>query len=170
MIHLLTGGVRAGKSRLALEAAQRHAPIGRIVFVATATAGDGEMRDRIRQHQEERGPRFRTREEPIHPERALDEDAAGFLIDCLTLWTSNLLFHPDSTDTFIAARVAALRDRLAAETRPVVVVTNEVGLGIIPGDALSRRYQDLLGRTNQAIAAVAHRVDFVVAGLPLTVR
>ncbi len=171
MIHLYTGGVRAGKSRLALAEVQTLAPIGTIRFVATATPGDGEMSDRIRRHQDERGPRFQTLEEPIHPEQALDDpDAAAFLIDCMTLWISNLLFHPGSSEVFIHSRVAALTARLAREPRPVVVVTNEVGLGIIPGDALSRRYQDHLGRANQAVAAVADRVDFVVAGLALRVR
>lgn len=171
MIHLVTGGARAGKSRLALDQVQAHAPNGPIVFVATATAGDAEMAERIRRHQAERGPRFRTVEAPLAPEAALDSpDASAFLMDCLTLWTSNLLFHPESSDPFVAARVAAFCARIAAEPRPVVIVTNEVGLGIIPGDALSRRYQDLLGRTNQAVAALAHRVDLVVAGLPIRVR
>lgn len=170
MIHLLTGGVRAGKSRLALERALEASP-GAVVFVATGEARDGEMADRIRRHRAERGPRFRTVEAPRDPGAALDDaDATGFVVDCLTLWVSNLVCDPTLDDDAVASARDRLVARLRREPRPVVVVTNEVGLGIIPMDPLTRRYQDHLGRLNQQVAAVADRVELVVAGLPLRLR
>jgi len=170
MIHLLTGGVRAGKSRLALERAEASC-VGELVFVATGEPGDAEMGDRIRRHQAERGPRYRTVEAPRDPAAALDDPrAAGFVVDCLTLWVSNLVCDPTLGEPEIVLARARLVARLKAEPRPVVVVTNEVGLGIIPMDPLTRRYQDHLGRLNQEVAAVADRVDLVVSGLPIRLR
>ena len=167
----MTGGVRAGKSRYALTTVESLAPAGRITFVATASAGDAEMEARIARHRAERGPRYHAFEEPLDPARALeDPDSAAFVVDCLTLWISNLLFHPGSTDAWVAERVEHLAEALAGVSKPVVVVTNEVGLGIIPAEPVARRYLDLLGRANQRVGAVADRVDLVVAGLPLRVR
>ena len=174
MIHLVTGGARSGKSRHA-QAAAEALPGAHLRFVATAEPLDDDMAERIRRHQEDRGPRWRTTEEPVHVDRALaDADAAALLLDCLTLWTSNQLFAhapgeapEDAAVLALAARQAAA---FAADPRPTWVVTNEVGLGIVPGDALSRRYRDLLGRVNQLWAAQAETVTFLVAGLPLRVK
>jgi adenosylcobinamide kinase/adenosylcobinamide-phosphate guanylyltransferase len=141
------------------------------------------MAARIGRHRAERGPRWRTRESPLDLAAALDDpDTVGIVVDCLTLWTSNQLFAHEPapgadaaaagapTDAAIEARAVAAATALAADPRPVVVVTNEVGLGIVPDNALARRYRDLLGRVNQRFAAVATEVTFLVAGIPLKVR
>lgn len=171
MIHLVTGGARSGKSRFVLEEAERTV-VGPLAFVATAEALDDDMVDRIRRHREERGPRWTTLEAPLAPEAALDTPGpAGFVVDCLTLWVSNLLFGPHAGDPAgLDARTRAFAAHLARMDRPVWVVTNEVGLGIVPADPLARTYRDGLGRANQAVAAVADRVTLLVAGLPLTVK
>lgn len=168
-VHLLTGGARSGKSRHALRLAE--AVPGTIDFLATAEAGDDDMRERIARHRAERGPRYRTTEAPLAIEAALAGLAPGgaVIVDCLTLWCANLLFA-GLDDAAMEARFAALPAALAAPGRPVFVVTNEVGLGIVPGDALSRRYRDCLGRLNQEVAARADVVTFMVAGLPMVVR
>lgn len=170
MIHLVTGGARAGKSRFVL--AEAEACPGPWVYVATAQALDADMARRIARHREERGPGWRTVEAPLVPEAGLDDRAAGaVVVDCLTLWVSNLLLGPYAADLDgLDRRTAALAERLGAETRPVWVVSNEVGLGIVPADALSRAYRDALGRANQAVARVADRVTLMVAGCPLRVK
>lgn len=155
---LIGGGARSGKSTLALRLAL-DTP-GRKVFVATATAGDDEMGDRIARHQAERGPEFSTVEEPVALVEALDRlDAEVVLVDCLTLWLSNLMFaeHPD-----VEGEVARLVAALDRPGRTVIVVTNEVGLGIVPENALARRFRDVAGRAHQRLAA---RADEVYAGL-----
>lgn len=155
---LIGGGARSGKSTLALQLAL--ATPGRKVFVATATAGDDEMSDRIARHRAERGPEFTTIEEPLALPEALDRlDAEVVLVDCLTLWLSNLMFaeHPDVEDE--VARLVAALDRPG---RTVILVTNEVGLGIVPEHALARRFRDVAGRAHQKLAA---RADEVYAGL-----
>jgi adenosylcobinamide kinase/adenosylcobinamide-phosphate guanylyltransferase len=178
MIHLVTGGARAGKSRWALARAEELAPAGRpLAFLATAEPLDDEMRVRIVNHQAERGPRWTTHEEALAvPERvrALATSHGAILLDCLTLWTSNQLFAegvPD--DDFLAARVrdlvAALDDARRAGGN-VVVVTNEVGLGIVPFEPLTRRYRDALGRCNAAVASAADHVTLLVSGLPLHLK
>lgn len=188
MIHLVTGGARSGKSRYSQLEAERSVA-GPLAFVATAQALDGDMTDRIRRHREDRGDRWITFENPLRPEVHLAPApgapapdapapdapatgaAEGILLDCLTLWVSNLLFSPDGTDdAWILSRFDDLVDAARRCPVPLWIVTNEVGLGIVPADALSRRYRDLLGRCNQRVAAVADRVTLLVAGLPVTVR
>lgn len=172
MIHLVTGGARSGKSTWALQQALALAPDGPIGFIATAQALDDDMRARIAAHQAERDARFQTFEAPIDLGAALaDPRPAAFIVDCLTLWCSNVLFATPEPD--VAAFDAACADllaALAAAGRPVFVVTNEVGLGIVPADALSRTYRDWLGRLNQRVAARAGRVTLLVAGLPVAVK
>ncbi|WP_157217816.1 bifunctional adenosylcobinamide kinase/adenosylcobinamide-phosphate guanylyltransferase [Flavisphingomonas formosensis] len=161
------GGTRSGKSRYAQMRAEALA--GDLVYVATAQAQDAEMRDRIARHQADRGPRWRTIEAPIDLAATVAAEArAGrvLLIDCLTLWASNLMF---------AERDAALETGLMAEALrgaagPVMLVSNEVGLGIVPDNTLARRFRDIAGRINQEIAAVADEVQFVAAGLPLRLK
>lgn len=169
MIHLVTGGVRAGKSRYALAHVEEVAPAGTIGFVATAEGRDREMQARIARHQEERGDRFVTLEAPLDPDRALRTGHAAYVVDCLTLWASNLILAEHGV-AWIEERVASFVTVLAESPTPVVVVTNEVGLGIIPADALSRQYQDVLGRLNQRVAHVATRVTLVVAGIPVPIK
>lgn len=169
MIHLLTGGARSGKSRRALELAE--AVPGPIDFVATATAGDDDMAERIARHRAERGERYRTTEAPLALPEALADLAPGgaVVVDCLTLWCANLIFA-DLDDVSLRARAAALVAAIRRLGRPAFVVTNEVGLGIVPGDALSRRYRDELGRLNQTVAAAADGVTLMVSGIPVVLR
>lgn len=188
MKHLITGGARSGKSTFALHEALRLAPEGPIGFIATAAALDGDMQDRIRRHQAERDARFITLEAQIELEDALsDPRPQVFIVDCLTLWCSNVLFsgfagpgghslnpNPELPDTpdqpAFDVKVGELLALLAACDRPVLLVTNEVGLGIVPADPLSRTYRDWLGRLNQRVAQISDRVSFLVAGLPITVK
>jgi adenosylcobinamide kinase/adenosylcobinamide-phosphate guanylyltransferase/adenosylcobyric acid synthase len=160
---LLIGGVRSGKSRLAVELAGAS---GRpVVFVATAERGDVDMADRIDRHRAERPPEWTTVEEPIDLAGVLVRAAtdAFVVVDCLTLWVANLVFA-DRSDDEILATAGALASALAARHAPSVVVTNEVGLGIHPDTDLGRRYRDLLGGVNRAVAAEAWRSLLVVAG------
>lgn len=178
MIRLLTGGARAGKSSLALARAEALAPPDApIAFVATAQPIDDEMATRIARHRAERGPRWRTVEEPLAlPERlpGLATEHPVVVVDCLTVWVANLLFSRGGADgadeDWLDGRTADLARALAGCAGDVLLVTNEVGLGIVPADALSRRYRDALGRCNQRVAAIAGQVTLVVSGLPLELR
>lgn len=167
---LVLGGARSGKSAFAerVAAASGLAPL----YVATATAGDGEMAERIRHHRDRRGPAWRTIEEPLDLVGVLREDMAGqlagrvILVDCLTLWLSNLMHAGRDVE----GETAALCDLLGSLADPVVLVSNEVGMGLVPETALGRRFRDAQGRLNQAVAAVVPRVVFVAAGLPLVLK
>lgn len=160
---IFTGGARSGKSALGLEAATAS---GRpVVFIATAEALDDEMVRRIGLHQAERPVSWSTIEEPIDLGRALDlaGDDACVVLDCLSLWASNLLFAGVSEGE-IEARAAVVADRLAGRRGPGVVVTNEVGSGIVPDNALARTYRDVLGRMNSVFAARADQAFLAVMG------
>ncbi len=162
---LFLGGARSGKSRLAQAAAE--ALPGPLVYVATATAGDDEMADRIARHQQDRGPRWRTVEAPVLLSEAIGDAApAVVLVDCLTLWLSNLMMDDHDIDAATEKLTAALR---AAE-HPVFLVANEVGLGIVPDTPLGRRFRDAAGRLNQQVAATVDRVEFVAAGLAMRLK
>ncbi len=163
---LVLGGARSGKSRFAQEQAEA-SPL-ELVFVATAQAYDAEMEDRIAHHAAARGPRWRLREAPLDLAEVLAEaDGTRFLlVDCLTLWLSNVMLRGDDPDSAAAALAAAA----AALRGPAIFVSNEVGSGIVPDNALARRFRDAQGRLNQAMAAVCGRVVLVVAGLPLTLK
>ena len=168
-------------------------PGGSIAFVATAQPIDPDMAARIRTHRAERGPEFSTFEIPLDLPGALPElrrAHRAVIVDCLTVWIGNLFCDPgaqdgqegqegqdgqDRQDSWIAARIddlcAALRREAAGGAGcPVIFVTNEVGMGIVPADPLSRRYRDALGRCNQRIAALSDSVELMVCGLPLRVR
>jgi adenosylcobinamide kinase/adenosylcobinamide-phosphate guanylyltransferase len=163
---LITGGARSGKSKRA-ETRARACP-GRPVYVATAEALDAEMDERIAHHRARRGTGWIEREVPLDLVPALvatDGDGAR-LVDCLTLWLSNLM-HAER-DWSLA--VTELADALPHLKSPVVFVTNEVGLGIVPDNALARAFRDAAGIMNQTIAAVADEVEFVVAGLPMKLK
>lgn len=164
---LVLGGQRSGKSRYAEELviASGLAP----VYLATAASGDGEMRERISRHRAHRGEGWRTVEEPLDLAGALARETGdGFhvLVDCLTLWVTNLIGANLSVDD----ETHRLLEVLARVTGPVVLVSGEVGLGIIPANALARRFADALGIVNQRIAAVVDRVVLVAAGLPLILK
>ena len=169
MIHLVTGAARAGKSRFALEQAEVH--LGLIDFVATAQALDDDMRKRIVRHQAERSPRYRTIESAIDVPLAIRNLPSGgaIVLDCLTMWVANLVFA-ELSDDVILAHIDVLTETLVDAGRPVIVVTNEVGWGIVPADALSRRYRDSLGRCNQIVARSASQVSLLVAGIPMRVK
>ena len=169
-VTFVLGGARSGKSAraLALADAVGGAGAGRKLFVATAEPLDAEMADRIRLHQAERGPDWRLAEAPLDVAAALAGMGPGdvALIDCLTLWLSNLMHHGRDVAAETAALIAALRE---AEGR-ALLVSNEIGLGLSPMEALSRAFRDEQGRLNQRIAAAADRVEFVAAGLPLVLK
>ncbi len=157
---LFLGGARSGKSRLAQTAAER-AP-GPLHYLATAEARDGEMTDRIDRHRADRGPRWRTVECPIALPQAIGGIAEGaILIDCLTLWLSNLMLGDHDVGEQTAALIAAIE----ATPLPVFVVSNEVGMGIVPVHPLGRAFRDEAGRLNQAVAARMDATYLVVAGL-----
>ena len=165
-IILITGGARSGKSVRAEARARAFA--GKPVYIATAEALDAEMADRIARHRARRGNEWLERETPLELVAALDETDGGGarLVDCLTLWLSNLL-HAGRDWT---SATAALADALARQRSPVVLVSNEVGLGIVPDNALARRFRDAAGIMNQMIARAADEVEFVVAGLPVRIK
>ncbi len=173
MITLLLGGARAGKSTRALTLAGE---VSSACFVATAEAFDDEMRDRILVHQAERSPRWQTIEAPIEVAAAVRAIApeTTVIVDCVTLWVSNLL-HAAGSDLAraqpaVTAHISALLEAAAARTAPTIIVSNEVGLGIVPATPLGRQYRDLLGRANSVLAAAADRVELLVAGLPLVLK
>lgn len=167
---LVLGGARSGKSRYAQQRAE--ALPGALVYVATAQAFDDEMATRIAHHRADRGARWRTVEAPLALAEAIVAEARPdgvLLVDCLTLWASNLLLADQAADEGAEA-AAALAAALAKAAGPVILVANEVGLGIVPDNALARRFRDIAGRINQAIAAAADEVQFIAAGLPLRLK
>ena len=161
---LYLGGAKSGKTRLALARAETFPPPR--IYLATAEARDGEMAERIRRHQAERGAGWQTLESPLTPDQTLESLAGGqaVLLDCLTLWLNNLL-ATEAKDSLVLARVNDLLRSIAAYAGPVIVVSNEVGGGIVPLNALARRFRDLAGETNQRFAAQADQVVMAVAGL-----
>jgi len=161
---LVTGGARSGKTRHALSLAESLAP--HRIYLATAEVRDAEMADRVGRHRAERGPSWQTIEEPLEVALRLDRPGAVVLLDCLTLWVSNLM----EAERDLPMEFARLNAALAEVRNPVVVVTNEVGFGIVPDNALARRFRDASGTLAQGVAAVCDRVDLLVAGLPLRVK
>jgi adenosylcobinamide kinase / adenosylcobinamide-phosphate guanylyltransferase len=162
---LVLGGARSGKSRYAESLIAALPPPW--VYIATAEAGDEEMTVRINAHRARRGPDWRTIEAPRDLTAALAaSERLPVLIDCLTLWLSNLLL----ADADIDAEIKRLENALMVANAPVVLVANEVGSGIVPDHPLGRKFRDLQGVLNQRIAARADRVVLMVAGLPLTVK
>jgi adenosylcobinamide kinase/adenosylcobinamide-phosphate guanylyltransferase len=166
-IVLITGGARSGKSRYAEERARRTG--ARLLYVATAEAGDDEMARRIDEHRKRRGEQWITVEEPVEIGRRLLEqrgkiDAA--VVDCVTLWISNLLLRNGDAER----EIEALADTLTRLDYDTFFVTNEVGAGIVPDNALARRFRDLVGWTNQRLAQVADEVVLMIAGLAMNVK
>ena len=164
----LLGGARSGKSTLATELASSWG--GAVTVVATGEARDDEMAERIRAHRGERPSEWQTVEEPLELQGALSavpEDTAA-IVDCLSLWVANLVERGDVDEQVLARseRVVAVAQ---ARTSPTIVVSNEVGLGVVPPSPLGRRYRDVLGRVNAQWAAAADEPAFVIAGrrLPL---
>ena len=168
---LVIGGARSGKSRFALQLAEEKAS-GDPFFLATCIPCDEEMRERVLRHQRERGPHWKTLETPFRIADALsdlDRRAGVILVDCLTLWVSNLLFEtPDEAE--VERNVKELAHAIRQASCPVIFVSNEVGAGIVPENPMARRFRDVAGRVNQQVAAVCTRVFWMVAGLPVPVK
>ena len=163
-IILITGGARSGKSRLAEDRALAFGPA---VYIATAQAHDAEMAARIAAHQARRGAGWTTVAEPLDLTGALEAtDRAPRLVDCLTLWLTNVML----ADRDWRAEAGGLLAALDRQRNPVVLVTNEVGMGIVPDNALARAFRDAAGALNQMIAARADEVTLAVSGLPLRMK
>ena len=165
-IILITGGARSGKSTRAEARAQDFA--GKPVYIATAEGFDHEMRERIAKHRARRGLEWIEHETPLEVVAALNATDGGGarLVDCLTIWLSNLMHEGRDW----AKEAAHLAEALRTQQSPVVLVTNEVGSGIVPDNALAREFRDAAGLLNQMIARAADEVEFVVAGLPMRVK
>jgi adenosylcobinamide kinase/adenosylcobinamide-phosphate guanylyltransferase len=163
----VTGGARSGKSRFALAEASKIA--GQRAYIATAWAGDEEMRRRIEDHRKQRKQGWTTHEEPLRIVSLLEtikEDCSVILIDCLTLWLSNLM----QAGMDVQAETDRLVSVLRVQHPPVYIVSNEVGMGIVPGNVMTRTFRDMAGYVNQEIAAVADEVYITVAGIPLKIK
>lgn len=164
---LILGGARSGKSRHGQSWAEAHA--GSLAYVATAQALDAEMAERIARHRAERDARWMTIEAPLDLPGAIAATGGhhgAILVDCLTLWLSNLMLGEHDIPAATAALIAAL----AACPTPIALIANEVGFGIVPDNALARRFRDEAGRLNQRLAQVVDAAVLVVAGLPLTLK
>jgi adenosylcobinamide kinase / adenosylcobinamide-phosphate guanylyltransferase len=169
-VTLVLGGARSGKSRYAQQLAEqsRH-----VVFVATATASDEEMRAKIERHRRDRPQDWPTIEEPLDLPKVLAENQLGsdvIIVDCLTIFAANLLAVEGEADDSIERRVEALCETLRSAQCNVVLVSNEVGSGVVPEYAVGCRYRDLLGEINQKVARIADDVVLMVAGLPLALK
>ncbi len=163
-IIFLTGGSRSGKSAAAQRLAEKRR--GKLLYIATAEALDGEMEQRIDAHRRARGERWDTIEERLDLAGALrkSEGYGAVLVDCLTLWTSNLIFaHPEDPES-IEARMSEFLAALGERLTDTILVTNEVGMGIVPGDELSRKFRDLAGTVNQRASIASDEAYLVVSG------
>jgi adenosylcobinamide kinase/adenosylcobinamide-phosphate guanylyltransferase len=168
-IILVLGGARSGKSSFALKKAG--AIPGRKAYIATAEPLDDEMKDRIERHRQERGSAWDTLEEPLRIADMIRTASGKYgvlLVDCLTLWLTNLLSRDnnveDAMDDFLNSLL------LTSHSSRFFIVSNEVGMGIVPDNALARRFRDLAGRMNQEVAAIADEVYLVTAGIPLRIK
>lgn len=169
-IILVTGGARSGKSRFAEGLAEGFGnPLG---YIATATAGDAEMLERISRHQERRGPQWQTLEEPFDLNGVLyghDGYFSAMLVDCVTLWLTNLLLKYDDPASALT-HVKQLIPLFRSLQTPVILVSSEVGMGIVPENALARAFRDLAGEANQLIAEAADEVYLSVSGIALKIK
>jgi len=167
---LVTGGCRSGKSRYALNYANRH--FSRKLYLATSEVLDEEMAARVEHHRKARGPEWETCEEPIAVvERIIQYrgKVEVILLDCLTLWLTNLLIKSDD-DLKVMDETEKLTVAIKESPVSVILVTNEVGMGIVPADPLARRFRDLAGMANQRIAEIVDTVIFMVSGIPIFVK
>ncbi len=171
MTILLIGGCRSGKSAHALRLAE-DMQTDRKLFVATCQPDDDEMRARVARHQRERDGSWETLEVPLELSRTLEcHDTIGnvILVDCLTLWLTNLIIN-QLPEVELEQRIATLEQTLAAMNVPVLLVTNEVGQGIVPENRLARQFRDWAGHMNRKMAQRAHQVIWMVAGIPVMVK
>jgi adenosylcobinamide kinase/adenosylcobinamide-phosphate guanylyltransferase len=167
---LITGGCRSGKSRFASDFANQH--FSKKLYLATCEALDEEMAQRIEHHKKMRGPEWQTVEEPIkivEGIRQYEDGVEVILLDCITLWLSNLLTK-GNTDLKIMDEINRFLEMIKQTPASLVIVSNEVGMGIVPVDPLGRRFRDLSGMANQRIAQVAETVIFMVSGIPIFLK
>jgi len=167
----IIGGCRSGKSRHALEQAEKISGSKRI-FIATCMPLDDEMKERIDHHKKERDKSWTTVEAPVQlPEVINEKSREGdvILVDCLTLWINNLLMETESTD-IIDDHIQKLITALEEAECPVILVSNEVGAGIVPENKLARQFRDLAGFANQKVAECANSVIWMVAGIPVSIK
>jgi len=165
----ILGGVRSGKSRLAESLAKQTNQ--QVIYIATATAGDAEMQARIKSHIENRPKNWIVEEESLNLSEALKKYTGNnycIVIDCLTLWLTNLLLCED--DAILLAQTKSFKQSLETCDDNIIIVSNETGLGIMPIGELSRRFGDAAGEMNQSVAAICDRVVLTVAGLPLILK
>ena len=183
---LVTGGARSGKSAFAVHLAKRSG--GRVLFLATMAPSDDEDRRRVKRHREDRPPHWQTMEEPLAVPEALlawGRDFDTVVLDCLTLWVARLMeaadlmetprctLQPSEVDRFeeaVSGRVGDLLSAYRQQPSSLIVVTNEVGAGLVPPCPSGRVFRDLLGLANQRLAAQADSVHYLLAGLPLTIK
>ena len=173
-ITLVLGGCRSGKSSHALKLANTLADTDgrKKIFMATSVPTDTEMEKRVFNHQQERGDEWFTAEVPVDlPDqiKAYGSESVVILVDCLTLWVSNLLFHAYDDEALFNI-TEKLQTTLQTISSPVILVSNEVGMGIVPENALARKFRDMAGYVNQKIAQTADQVIFTTAGIPWTVK
>lgn len=181
-MHLFVGGTRSGKSALAQQWVERHASGNApcLLYVATCRVEDAEMATRVARHQQQRGPVWTVCEEALDPMRAITDclahapNSAGnglraILLDCVSLWIANLLAE-GLTPEGIATRAQTLVRGLADCGLPCALVSAEVGMGLVPTTSLGRQYRDILGETNQMLAAACDSVIFATCGLPLVIK
>lgn len=171
MIIFVTGGARSGKSDFAQDMAEKIE--GKRLFLATAQAFDEEMEERIRRHREQRGDRWDTIEEPLYIGNALRSAAGAYetvLVDCLTVWMSNLLLEYPYQDDRISEIVDDFFSDFNESEETIIVVSNEVGMGIVPDNKLARDYRDQLGFLNQRMAGRADEVYLLCSGIPVRIK
>lgn len=175
---LITGGARSGKSRYAVELAKQKS--GKVAFIATAIAGDEEMTRRIQMHQASRPADWTTIEESINVAQSITDTVSNhdtIIVDCLTLLITNLVFEPpyreeidDEKEQNIYAAIEKIIETTENLEATVIVISNELGMGLVPEDALARRFRDIAGRANQLLAEAADEVYVCISGIPMRIK
>ncbi len=167
----ITGGARSGKSSYAQQLVEEHP--GKLLYIAPARVEDDEMAERVARHQQAREERWQLLEEPLWLAECLETSAAGhgaLLLDCVTLWLTNLYFHLEEKQGPVLAEVDRLIELVWQLEEPLYLVSNELGSGIVPENRLARRFRDLAGIVNQRLAAAADEAWLVVSGLPIKLK
>jgi len=170
-IMLITGGVKSGKSRFAIDCANSYSGVK--TMIATAIPFDDQMRMKIAKHQQERGNDFRTIEEPVFLAKSIknaQDSSAVILIDCTTMWLNNLYHRYSDSLEEIEDQMEKFIEALSQSVTNIVIVTNEIGLGVMPEKPLACRYADDLGQLNQRMAAVSHEVVMLISGIPQWIK